>query len=209
MTSSEPQPDPFDASAEESLLDAWFAGNKEAMSDLLSAFKPRIWSICWRTLGHYEDAADLTQDVLVKVMVGIDGFDRRAKFSTWVYRIAVNACMSHLRKQKLRRHPSLDTPATGPEEGGRTTTRGNQVPSREPGPVEGVEHEDELRALEKALGTLDEEPRLLILLRDMHAVEYVQLAEIFEVPVGTIKSRLFRARAALCERMQERGTGER
>ncbi|MEE2719390.1 MAG: RNA polymerase sigma factor [Planctomycetota bacterium] len=179
------------------------------MSDLLSAFKPRIWSICWRTLGHYEDAADLTQDVLVKVMVGIEGFDRRAKFSTWVYRIAVNACMSHLRKQKLRRHPSLDTPATGPEEGGRTTTRGNQVPSREPGPVEGVEHEDELRALEKALGTLDEEPRLLILLRDMHAVEYVQLAEIFEVPVGTIKSRLFRARAALCERMQERGTGER
>tara|TARA_Y100000589_G_scaffold60999_1_gene52071 strand:- start:23677 stop:24306 length:630 start_codon:yes stop_codon:yes gene_type:complete len=209
MTSSEPQPDPFDSSVEESLLDAWFAGNKEAMSDLLSAFKPRIWSICWRTLGHYEDAADLTQDVLVKVMVGIEGFDRRAKFSTWVYRIAVNACMSHLRKQKLRRHPSLDAPASGPQEGGRTLTRGNQVPSREPGPVEGVEHEDELRALGKALETLDEEPRLLILLRDMHAVEYVQLAEIFEVPVGTIKSRLFRARAALCEEMKEQGTGER
>ncbi|HBZ96438.1 MAG TPA: hypothetical protein DEO57_01170 [Phycisphaerales bacterium] len=206
MSSPGSQPDHLDSSAEETLLDAWFAGNEEAMADLLTCFKPRVWSICWRTLGHHEDAADLTQDVMVKVILGLEGFDRRSKFSTWVYRIAVNACMSHLRKQKLRRHPSLDAPA-GDGAGERSTSRGNQLASMEPGPAADVEHVDDLRALEAALGQLDEEQRLLILLRDRQGIEYVQLAEIFGVPVGTIKSRIFRARSALCERMEERGTG--
>lgn len=209
MTKPGSKPDHLDPAAEESLLDAWFDGQEAALGDLLAAFKPRIWSICWRTLRHYEDAADLTQDVLVKVMTGLERFDRRSKFSTWVYRIAINACMSHLRKQKLRRHPSLDAPAGGAEEGGRPTTRANQLPSGEPGPAADVQQGDELKALSRALGELDEEQRLLILLRDMHDIEYVQLAEIFEVPVGTIKSRLFRARGALCERMEELGSDPR
>ena len=209
MTKPGSQPSHLDPAAEEALLDAWFEGEEAALGDLLAAFKPRIWSICWRTLQHYEDAADLTQDVLVKVMTGLEGFDRRSKFSTWVYRIAINACMSHLRKQKLRRHPSLDAPAGGTQEGERPTTRANQLASGEPGPAAGVQHADELKALGRALAELDEEQRLLILLRDMHDIEYVQLAEIFEVPIGTIKSRLFRARGVLCERMEHQESSER
>ena len=208
MTKPASQAIRLDPEAEEALLDAWFEGEEAALGDLLTAFKPRIWSICWRTLQHYEDAADLTQDVLVKVMTGLEGFDRRSKFSTWVYRIAINACMSHLRKQKLRRHPSLDAPAGGLDADGRSTTRVNQLASGEPGPDVDVQHGDELKALGRALAELDEEQRLLILLRDMHDIEYVQLAEIFEVPIGTIKSRLFRARGVLCERMDQQGSSE-
>ena len=193
--------------AEEAMLAAWRGGDEAALGDLLSAFKPRIWSICWRTLHHYEDAADLTQDVMVRVIRGLPSFDGRSKLSTWIYRIAVNSCLSHLRKQKLRRHPSLDAPARGLEAGDRGSTRRDQLVSREPDAAAGVERSDELQALNQALLEIDGEQRLLLMLRDMHGTEYVQLSEIFEVPVGTIKSRLFRARAALCELVMQPEAG--
>ena len=185
--------------AEDAMLAAWRNGDEAALGDLLSVFKPRIWSICWRTLHHYEDAADLTQDVMVRVIKGLPSFDGRSKLSTWIFRIAVNSCLSHLRKQKLRRHPSLDAPAMGQEAGERAGTRRDQLASGEPDAPTSVEQTDELQALSRALLELDGEQRLLLMLRDMYGTEYVQLSEVFEVPIGTIKSRLFRARAALCE----------
>ena len=156
------------------------------------SFQPRIWSVCWRMVRHAEDATDLAQDVLIKVMQGLPGFDGRSKLSTWIIRITMNCCLSHLRKQKLRRHASLDAPR-GPEGG----TRADRLQDVEPGPVQDVQRRDQHRALQEALLELDVEQRLLLLLRDAHGVEYAQLAEVYGVPIGTIKSRLFRARAAL------------
>jgi len=186
------------ADSEKALLQAWRDGHEDALGDLLEAFKPRIWSICWRTLHHYEDAADLTQDVMVRIMKGLPGFDGRSKLSTWIIRITLNACLSHIRKQKLRRHASLDAPISTSNEGGGSVSIKDRLASGEPESSSRVQLTEEMQALNRALLVLDEEQRLLLILRDMHGSEYAQLAEIFEVPVGTIKSRLFRARAALC-----------
>lgn len=197
MTSS---PDKHDSgagmsspAAEDALLKAWKGGDAAALGDLLSCFQPRIWSLCYRTLGRYEDAADLAQESMVKVIQGLRGFDGRSKLSTWIIRVTINCCLSHLRKEKLRRHQSLDAPAPG-EDGG---TRADHLLGREPQPEMGVERKDMLRQLSAAFMDIEGQQRLLLVLRDVQGIEYGQLAEIYEVPVGTIKSRLFRAREAL------------
>ena len=192
----------LDLETENQLLEAWRDGDATALSDLLESYQPRIWSICWRTLGNVEDASDLTQDVMIKVIKGLQGFDGRSKLSTWIIRISINCCLSHLRKQKLRRHPSLDAPMPGGE-----GSRGDHLPTKEQGPVPGVEQRDMYVNLKQVFLELDPEQRLLLLLRDVHETEYAHLAQIYEVPIGTIKSRLFRAREALRSNLEE-GRGD-
>ncbi|MDG2291941.1 MAG: sigma-70 family RNA polymerase sigma factor [Phycisphaerales bacterium] len=201
--SDSPRPH-FDAQREHELLAAWQQGDDSALSDLLVCFEPRIWSICWRTVGHAEDASDLAQDAIIKVMNGLANFDGRSKLSTWVIRITINCCLSHLRKQKIRRHASLEAHIRGAE-----VSLGDRIASEEPGPSSGVEQRDLHQSLQASFLTLDKEQQLLLALRDVQGMEYAQLAEIYEVPIGTIKSRLFRARVALRERLEaESGTAE-
>ena len=192
MTGSQEQSGSTSVDHDEALLQAWRDGDESALSELLVSFQPRVWSICWRMVRHAEDATDLAQDVLVKVMNGLSGFDGRSKLSTWVIRITMNCCLSHLRKQKLRRHASLDAPGI---DGG--DSRADRLQDGEPGPIQDVQRRDQHRRVQMALLELDEEQRLLLLLRDVQGAEYAQLAEVYEVPIGTIKSRIFRARSAL------------
>ncbi len=194
-----PQVDP---ETENQLLAAWRQGDASALSHLLESYQPRIWSICWRTLGNREDASDLTQDVMIKVINGLPGFDGRSKLSTWIIRISINCCLTHLRKQKLRRHASLDAPMPG-----GTGSRADQLPTREHDPAPGVQQRDMYLNLRQVFQELDPEQRVLLLLRDVHETEYAQLAEIYEVPIGTIKSRLFRAREALRSSLEAGGRG--
>ncbi len=192
MTGSQEQSTSPSVEHEEALFQAWRDGDETALSELLVSFQPRVWSICWRMVRHADDATDLAQDVLVKVINGLDGFDGRSKLSTWVIRITMNCCLSHLRKQKLRRHASLDAP--GRDEG---HSRAVHLRAGEPGPIQDVQRRDQHRSVHEALLELDEEQRILLLLRDVQGAEYAQLAEVYEVPIGTIKSRIFRARSAL------------
>jgi RNA polymerase sigma-70 factor (ECF subfamily) len=194
---SDSQGQQFDAKREQELLESWQQGDESALSELLVCFQPRIWSICWRTVGHAEDASDLAQDVLIKVMNGLGGFDGRSKLSTWIIRITINCCLSHLRKQKLRRHASLDAHIHGAE-----VSRGDLVASTEPSTFSSVQQRELHRSLQASFLALDTEQQLLLVLRDVQGMEYVQLADVYEVPIGTIKSRLFRTRAALRDRLE-------
>jgi RNA polymerase sigma-70 factor (ECF subfamily) len=182
------------------LVEAYRQGNADALSELLEAYQRRVYSVCYRMVSHVELAADLTQDVLIKIIEGLDRYDGRSRLSTWVYRIAVNCCLSHLRKQKLRRHGSLDEPV-----GGGTTPVGRQIAAEaEPAGPRHVEQAETRAILLRCLGELEPDMRTVLVLRDMHDLDYQQIAEVVEVPVGTVKSRLFRARAALREAV-ERG----
>lgn len=193
-----PRAPQLDLETENQLLEEWRQGDASALEGLLESYQPRIWSICWRTLGNAEDASDLTQDVMIKVIQGLPGFDGRSKLSTWVIRISINCCLSHLRKQKLRRHASLDAPMPGGE-----GSRGDRISAKEQGPAPSVERRDMYMKLKQVFQEMDAEQRLLLSLRDVHETEYAQLAEIYEVPIGTIKSRLFRAREALRSCLEE------
>ncbi len=194
------------------------SGDSKALSGLLSRHQPRIFRTCLRIVGDEEAAADATQDTLLRAVRAIASFDERAQFTTWITRIAINVCLTRARSEKLRRHISLDAPAgparTGshaaPNSPGGVTS--DQIPSlaeglggREQTPSERVQETEEEARVLRALSSLDPEARAILLLRDGNDLEYDQIAEVLNVAVGTVKSRLFRARQALREAMENLG----
>lgn len=155
---------------------------------------------------HNRDLAlDLTQDALVKVIQGLDKYDGRAKLSTWIIRVTMNVCLSKLRAEKLRRHASLE--GLGFSRGDTSENHGFEPEhEREHGSASHVEHNEDRERVLRALQLLDPDQRAVLILRDSRGLEYDQIAEVLGVAVGTVKSRLFRARAALRDEM-ERLTG--
>ncbi len=174
------------------LVEAHRGGDPDAIGQLLESYQRRIYSICYRMVRDEHEARDLTQDAMLRVIQGLESYDGRSKLSTWVIRVTMNSCLSHLRKQKLRRHASLDAGSenapSGPVD---PRTLGELSP---PGRVELTEMK---AVLGRALLCLDPDMRAVLVLRDMQELEYERIARALEVPVGTVKSRLFRARLAL------------
>jgi RNA polymerase sigma-70 factor (ECF subfamily) len=171
------------------LVEAYRRGDQEAASELLRAYQRRIYGVCFRMLADPEEARDLTQDSMIRILEGLKGFDGRSKLSTWVIRVALNACYSHLRRRRLRRHQSLDDPdpRTGRALGAALTAPAEPSPARRVQQAEGAR-------LERALESLDPDMRAVLVLRDLQELSYQQIGEVLELPVGTVKSRLFRAR---------------
>lgn len=194
--------DPAEDAEDLAIVERIRAGDSAAWSELIVRYQDRLFAVCLRMVRDRDLASDLTQDAFVKVIKGLHSYDGRAKLSTWIIRVTMNVCLSRLRSEKLRRHASLEAMASpgnrGSEEasGGQTAAdRISQI--REPGQEESVEyHEDKERVL-RALSGLDPDQRAVLILCDCRGLPYEQIAEILGVAVGTVKSRLFRARAAL------------
>jgi RNA polymerase sigma-70 factor (ECF subfamily) len=178
---------------ERELLAAHKAGDGQAIATLLRSYQRRVYSICYRMLRNPEEAADVTQDTLVRVIERIGDFDGRSQLSTWVIRIAINNCLTHLRRERVRRHGSLDAAS----DASGTPLGDLLAASRELSPPDHVQQEDRRRLLLRALHRLEVDERAMVVLRDLQGLEYQQISEVLEVPIGTVKSRLFRARAAL------------
>ncbi len=139
-------------------------------------------------------ATDLTQDAFIKIIQGIDSFDGRSRFSTWMTRVTMNVCLSKLRSEKLRRHASLDSMAAGRGGDGKGEIGD---PGGELGPAQSVQAKEEQERVLRALSALDPDQRAILILCDCRGLPYEQIAEVMGVAVGTIKSRVFRARTAL------------
>ena len=198
------------------LLEAHRRGGDDshrALTELLAAYQRRVYSVCYRMVRRPEDAADLTQDVLLKVVEHLSSYDGRSKLSTWIIRVALNASLSHLRRAKTRDTRSLDAgrgPATAASGRIDLDSTPNQSPTavpagREPSPPDSVELQQRRTLVVQTLDSLDPETKAILVLRDMQDMDYQQLAEALDVPLGTIKSRLFRARAAFREAFEARG----
>lgn len=214
---------PAPAASAEDLVDlrlvaAIKAGEPRAWHELLTKYQDRLYGVCLRVVGDSprarQTATDLTQDAMVKIIQGLSTYDGSAKLSTWMIRVTMNVCLSHLRAQKLRRHGSLDTPVSGKggsSGGGLGSDKGlslaELLADREPNPADRVSQEQTRALVTAALATIDPEQRALLVLRDAKGLDYHQIAQVIDVPVGTIKSRIFRARLALreaCEQLSKR-----
>jgi RNA polymerase sigma-70 factor (ECF subfamily) len=183
------------------LVQAYRRGDADAIAELLRAYQRRVYAVCYRMVRDEHDARDLAQDAMVRIIQGLDGYDGRSKLSTWVIRVTMNCCLSHLRKQRLRRHGSLEGDWA---DGDARPAGGGELP-----PDRGVEQGEMRGILSRALGRLDPQMRSVLVLRDMQDLEYSQIAEVLAIPVGTVKSRLFRARLALREAVEaESGRGQ-
>lgn len=136
--------------------------------------------MCRRLAGNDADAADATQEALLAIVRGLDRFDGRARFSTWAYRVATNACLDELRRRARRPTPGLDEfepPDAGPR-------------SVDDGVV------DRLR-IDDALTQLPEEFRVVIVLRDQLGMDYAEIGEVLDIAAGTVRSRIARGRRRL------------
>lgn len=176
------------------------AGDAAAMGALLEAYRQRVFGLCSRMLGQRDDAADLTQEVLTKFLTGLGGFDGRSSLSTWVYRLAVNTVISHLRRRRTIRAAGSSAVGREPEGEGPWP---DSAPSREPGGEESVQTTEQRAILLRALDELGDEARTLLVLRDGRDLDYDTIAEVIGLPLGTVKSRLFRARVALRKALQD------
>ena len=199
------------------------AGQHAAWSELIVRYQDRLFAVCVKMVHDRELAADLTQDSFVKLLQGIDSFDGRSKFSTWAIRVCMNVCLSRLRAEKLRRHASLDAPTQSARSSGpvreAAPSWGESMPAgaglsgtREPDGSLGVETREERADLLAALRLLDPEQRAVLILCDCRGLPYDQIGQVLGVAVGTVKSRVFRARTALrdaVERIQRERSQER
>lgn len=205
------------------LVEAVKEGRPGAWNELVRIYQDRIYSLCLRTAGNHELAMDLAQDTMVKLVQHIDRYDGRCQFFTWVYRITLNTCLTKLRSEKLRRTVSLDaidgntrpsgsghipdrTAQSDFPRGSAGQSRLGRAGSGEPDAAERVEQDEARSAVLRAMQQLAPEHAAVLILRDAHALEYQQIADALEVSVGTVKSRIFRARAALRDLLESPST---
>jgi RNA polymerase sigma-70 factor (ECF subfamily) len=177
------------------------------MEGLVQRYQDRLYVTLLRMVGHPEDAADLVQETFVRAMQAVARFEGKSSLYTWLFRIAINLAISHRRAGKYRSAASLDA-APDDGEGLNKQAAGlrRQIAQEtEADPALSAQQRLDYERLLVALSELEPDFRAVIVLRDIDECDYEQMAGILDVPVGTVKSRLFRARSALRERLRPDG----
>jgi RNA polymerase sigma-70 factor (ECF subfamily) len=184
-------------------VDAARGGDVAAFNSLVEAHQRQVYNLCLRTLGNAEDAADATQEAFFRAYRAIATFRAPPdRFRAWLLRIAVNACYDALRRHKRQPTQSLDALAEPPD---TATTEPTPVPDPAPGPEQQTLTAETRRALEQSIAKLSPDHRLTVVLCDVQGLSYDDAAQAMGVEIGTVKSRLSRARAILRDALVARG----
>jgi len=180
------------AFTDEQLVERAQDGDRGALGELLERYERRTYNLAFRLMGNHADACDAAQEALVRVCIRLHNFRGDSAFSTWLYRVVTNTCLDELRRRGRLRHSSLDE-AVPLEEG----TVPRQAVDETEGPVECAERHEIQAAVQRAINRLPYEYRIVVILRDIQDLSYQETASILGTTLGTIKSRLHRARQAL------------
>ena len=169
------------------------------MDELLRRHYDRVHAVCRRIAGGTRDADDAAQEAMIRVVRNLDRFDGRSAFGTWVYRIATNTALDELRKRQRR--PQLRSVADD-DDVRRRPEQADQIADRL------IDSVADRLAIDAALAELPEEFRTAVVLRDVGDLDYAEIAELLELPIGTVKSRIARGRRLLTEKLGNRDTPE-
>jgi RNA polymerase sigma-70 factor (ECF subfamily) len=166
-------------------------GDLNAYDQLMQRYEKKVYALCFRMAGNPHDAADLAQEAFLKAFRALPSFKEQSQFSTWLYRIATNTCLDDRRKQAKRPQlVSMDKPLET-DEGQLTLTLADNGPDPLASTL-GSELQEEIQAL---LDKLPFEQKLILVMRDLEGYSYEEIGTILDVNMGTVKSRLNRARA--------------
>lgn len=164
----------------------------EAFEELAAEQEKRVYAVCLHMMGNRDDAMDCAQESMLRAFRGYSSFRGEARASTWLIRIAMNVCLDELRKRKkvvsldqMRENVGFDPPDPGK------------------GIYEKLEEKERKRLLREGLKQMPDEARALIVLRDMEGMAYDEIAVLLSLPLGTVKSRISRAREKLCGILQK------
>jgi RNA polymerase sigma-70 factor, ECF subfamily len=172
------------------LIRATLAGQPAAFGQLVVRYQDRLYNALFRVLGSAEDARDVVQDAFVQAFLKLESFRGSAAFYTWLYRIAFNLGMSRARRERPTGSLDFTKDACGTE-----------PVDGQPTPEVILVQQERARLVHAALAELNAEHREVIVLRELEGCRYDQIAEILDLPVGTVRSRLFRARLELRDRL--------
>ncbi len=175
------------------------AGDPNAFEQLVVKYQTQVYNLCLRMTGNPEDAADMTQETFLKAWRNLEGFHGEAAFSTWLYRLASNACLDYLRS--VKRRPVL--PLTVSDDDGEEQTV--DIADSTSSPEEALISKEERELLQEAMSSLDPEQRQILTLRVVNDLSYTEIAQVLSLKEGTVKSRLARARNNLRKKLEKIG----
>lgn len=176
------------------LIDRFKSGDAAAFEEIILRHQDKIYNLCRHMLGNAHDAEDAAQDVFLKAYQALHKFQPDAALSTWLYRIAVNTCIDYKRK------PFFESLFRRSDEGGEFII---DRPSDEPSPERLYQSKQMGRILQISLGRLSKKLRTAIILKEVEGLSYGEISEVLDISLGTVKSRIARAREELQEFMKE------
>jgi RNA polymerase sigma-70 factor (ECF subfamily) len=188
------------AIADSDLVARAIRGREDGFNELVRRYQRPIAAYVYRMVGDYDAALDLTQEVFIKVYSSLARYRPEFKFSTWIYKIAHNASVDHLRRSASREQ-AIISEVDGEE-------REMTVMSRKLSPEQEYAVEERRAEIERVVRQLPSVYRELIILRHQHDLSYDEIAEVMSLPLGTVKNRLFRAREMMRQQFVNRGITE-
>jgi len=183
---------------EQELIGAVRGGNIDAFEELVLEYQTRVYNIALKMTGNADDAYDVSQEVFLKAFKALDGFRGEASFGSWLYRLAANLSVDFIRRQARRRPDRLVYLDDDSDE-----ERPVEIPDFTYEPQAALERRELLGAVEEGIKKLPEEQRLVLVMRDVNGLSYAEISEALDMELGTVKSRIFRARARLANFLTE------
>jgi len=186
--------------AETTLIRAFLAGDTSAFDKLVHRFQDRVFNLCYRMLGDYDEANDCAQETFVKVYRSVKDFRFEASFSTWLCAIAANTCRNRLKSLEYRtRKKMVRIDPAVPLNTGQTSL---ELEDPAPSALERLTRQEQEVALQQAIDTLTEDHKAVVILRDIEGLSYEEIVKITGYTLGTVKSKLARARQRLCKQLK-------
>ncbi len=182
---------------DEALVEAFQAGDLAAFDLLVVRWQRKIQGTIYRILGTEEDARDLCQEAFLKAFRALKGFKGEARFSSWLYQIAVNLCRDRMRRRRGRTFLSLE--ALGDESGP------SRAASPDPGPMELLQRGALRSLVQDAIAMLPEDQREVIVLKEYEELTFLEIAQVLDVPLSTVKTRLYRGLVNLRSCLERQG----
>ena len=176
-------------------------GDYEAFEILIDKYNERAYAVAFGVMGNHHDASDMTQESFIKVYKNIGKFNFRSSFNTWLYRIVKNTCIDELRKKKRKKVVSLDAGIEG-DDGDYFM----QVVDEKADIQAKLESEETTELVWSALEKLNEKHRSVLVLADIKGYDYLEISRMLDLPLGTVKSRISRARENMAEILKRIGT---
>ena len=185
------------------LIKAIQEGDKGGFDELVLRHKDKVFNLCYRFLGDHQEANDLAQETFIKVYGSLKKFRMESSFSTWLYRIAVNTCKNRVKSLEYRfkkRMKRLDS---------QEVTNGNnpsfEIADESQSPLIAFEEKERALIIQKAIDSLPEAKKTMVLLRDIEGLSYDEIVEVTGLNLGTVKSKLARARSDLRKKLRPLG----
>ena len=183
--------------SDEELVEACQAGEASAFDVLVARWEDKIRGAAYRFLGSEEEARDVAQEAFLRAYRALGGFKQEARFSSWLYQIATNLCRDRLRRRRTRAAVSLE----------ELEEMGPVIVETRPGAHERLQQMDLARLVRRAVHALPEEQREVVILKEYQGLTFLEIAQSLDLPVSTVKTRLYRGLGQLRLRLEREGLG--